>query len=363
MSTMLKNLWRYRLILITTLALFFSVGTTIVMANTKSVLIQAQVVNVRQGPGLAYNVQQKVKQGQRLTITGEQNGWYQVRLSGSSLGWIASWLVTDTEVAAAPYQQTTVTQGPVNLYSTSDTSSKVLGQLPVGQRITVVYALGDWLQIQYHQTVAWVQKKLTSYKGQSANSVYVSGQKQTPTKLSEATIVLDPGHGGSDTGALSTNNHDEKTYTLIFAKLLAEKLEAAGARVILTRSNDTFVSLAQRPLIASRFNADAFISLHFDSSSTENSATGFTAYYYNQDKDETLARDLDHSLGNALNLTNRGVQFGNFEVLRDNTRPSILLELGYINNQQDYASIKSSRYQNQATQAIVTGLTTYFKQQ
>jgi N-acetylmuramoyl-L-alanine amidase len=186
--------------------------------------------------------------------------------------------------------------------------------------------------------------------------------KTIPTKLSEATIMLDPGHGGSDSGAIANNGTSfEKTYTLETAKLVAAALRAAGAKVIMTRTSDTFVDLGPRADMANKDGVDAYISIHFDSAPTANQASGFTTYYYNPKKDLGLAKSLSTALGQALPLTNKGVSYGNFEVLRDNDEPAVLLELGYINNDTDYKEIKSANYQQQAANAITQGLLKYFQ--
>lgn len=242
-------------------------------------------LNLRQGPGLSYQVTHQVKKNSRLTILNKKDNWYHVRDSQNHFGWVASWLVDHP------------------------------------------------------------------------------GKLKTVTNLSEATIVLDPGHGGSDSGALSIDQkHDEKTYTLALAKRVAKGLRAKGAHVIMTRSSDQSVSLADRPALANDNQANAFISFHFDSSPTNNLASGTTTYYYHRKSSYALARAINGEM-NDLPLTNRGIRFGNFEVIRDNNRPALLLEMGYINTKKDFTDIRSAGYQQAVANRVVNGLAQYFQTQ
>lgn len=178
--------------------------------------------------------------------------------------------------------------------------------------------------------------------------------------LSEATIVIDAGHGGTDVGAehvadSKQTKYMEKTYTLQMAQRVAAKLRAQGARVIMTRTDDHFVDLKPRPQVAERVKADAFISFHFDSSPHANEGSGMTTYYYHQGASKTLATLVNHEL-TPLPLANLGTDFGDFLVIRDNTQPAILCEMGYINTKRDFKQIKSARYQDQAATQIVKGV-------
>lgn len=128
----------------------------------------------------------------------------------------------------------------------------------------------------------------------------------------------------------------------------------------MTRDDDDSVSLGDRAELATDKHADAFISFHYDSSPVANQATGFTTYFYHSDTSKALAESINSHL-TGLPLTNRGVDFGNFLVIRDNLRPAVLLEMGYINTTKDFKQIRSTTYQKQVAQKIVTGLKAYFK--
>ena len=224
--------------------------------------------------------------------------------------------------------------------------------LAKGSRVKVLKHKYNWVYVKTNEDqYGWMGTWMI-------NSKY----KNPVTKLSEATIVIDAGHGGADSGALSTNGKkEEKTFTLRYAKQLQSKLKKAGARVYMTRDSDKTVSLSKRPELAEKVHADAFISFHFDSSPQDNSASGYTTYYYHKDNGSfRLAKDINSQL-TSLGLDNRGVDFGNFLVLRDNTQPAVLLESGYINSDRDLSFIDDSSYENKVTNDVVKGLQLYFE--
>lgn len=177
--------------------------------------------------------------------------------------------------------------------------------------------------------------------------------------LKGKTIIIDPGHGGNDVGAIGQSGTLEKDVTLQMAKNLQHELEKkTGATVILTRDKDVTLSKKDRVDLAKTMNADLFISIHFDAF-TSNEVNGITTYY-NHDTDRSLAALIHrHLFKQDMGTRDRGVSFGDFFVLRENTKPSILLELGYISNTEDEKRINSQTFQSQASTAIVEGVIEY----
>lgn len=179
--------------------------------------------------------------------------------------------------------------------------------------------------------------------------------------LTGKTIVIDAGHGGEDIGASGQNGTIEKDVTLAMVKNIQNELEKrTGAKVILTRNDDVKVSLADRVKIAEENNADLFVSIHFDAFFT-NEVEGITSYY-NKKSDEPLAALIhEHIFNNGLDARDRGVSLGDYYVLRENPRPAILLELGYISNSTDETRMTSEEFQTNTTNSIVDGLIEYLK--
>lgn len=187
------------------------------------------------------------------------------------------------------------------------------------------------------------------------------GNSSSEKILTGKTIVIDAGHGGEDIGASGQNGTNEKDVTLIMVKNIQNELnKRTGAKVILTRNDDVKVPLADRVKIAEETNADLFVSIHFDAFFT-NEVEGITSYY-NKKSDELLAALIqDYIFKNGLDARNRGVSLGDYYVLRENSRPAILLELGYISNSIDEARMASREFQTNITSSIVDGMIDYLK--
>ncbi|MEG2505012.1 MAG: N-acetylmuramoyl-L-alanine amidase, partial [Carnobacterium sp.] len=177
------------------------------------------------------------------------------------------------------------------------------------------------------------------------------------SSLSEATIVIDPGHGGSDPGAEGSNYY-ESEITLSTAEILADRLRQSGANVILTRTTDTDVGLRDRAYISNQAKADVFISIHYDSTPNPNEGSGTTTYYYS-DSNKALAKAVNNGLSKGP-LPNNGYRFGDHQVTRENAQPALLLEMGYVNNDTDSALITTKSYQQTMSNHIVDALTNYF---
>lgn len=248
--------------------------------------------------------------------------------------------------------QVTVQLASIPTHSQPNRNSKNLALLHKDTKVKIILKKGQWYKIRRpNEKTAWVASWLLTRKK----------PLKKLTDLSETIIVLDPGHGGSDTGAISNTGAYEKTYTLRTALAVKKTLESYGAKVIMTRHTDKIVYLSRIPKVAENNSADAFISFHFDSAPTKNSASGLTTYYYHK-KNGSLA------LGKALNsymnnfpMLNKGVDFGDFLVIRDNSRPAVLLEMGYINSNSDFKAISSPKYPNKVANAVKKGLEKYFK--
>jgi N-acetylmuramoyl-L-alanine amidase len=178
------------------------------------------------------------------------------------------------------------------------------------------------------------------------------------TSLFGKTIVVDAGHGGHDVGAKGAE-HVEKDLCLQLCHQLARELEARGARVVMTRPSDTFVSLESRCAIANASNADLFVSIHLNSTPTRNSATG-TETYWHTPKSQRLARALHRRVVGVVGSLDRGIRNRRFYVVRNTQMPSVLLEVGFINNRSDEALIAQGLFQNRLAESLTLGVLDYF---
>jgi N-acetylmuramoyl-L-alanine amidase len=232
-------------------------------------------------------------------------------------------------------------------------------------------------------------------------------EQQSSSGDARPMIVLDPGHGGIDTGTKGPSGQMEKDIVLDFAKRLKEKIETAGKyRVLLTRSDDTFVPLAERVRFAREAGAALFISIHADSlPHREGDAQGATVYTLSETATDPAAARLaeqenradviagvdlkdqpDDVAGILIDLAQRetktfSVQFADklvgimkrtirlhkepiksagFRVLRAPDVPSVLVELGYVSNKEDLQSLLSEGWRDHTADAMASAIDGYF---
>lgn len=215
------------------------------------------------------------------------------------------------------------------------------------------------------------------------------------------TIVVDAGHGGRDTGALGISGTKEKDVVLDIAKRLKGLLEEAGFKVIMTRTRDEFISLPERTVIATRSNADLFISVHANSNPVPRTK-GMEVYYVKTagkaDLDEDQRRenekifarklDMEHSppltsivadmmyrhkicespklaegmardAAHYVDTPNRGARASRFFVVRNTLVPAVLVETGFLTNRQEERKLKSGGYRQRIAEAIARSVIDY----
>jgi uncharacterized protein YjdB len=208
-----------------------------------------------------------------------------------------------------------------------------------------------------------------------------------PVNLNEAfkqpnkplTVFLDPGHGGSDPGAISGYYH-EADLNLAVAKKVQSLLLNRGYQVYMSRNNDTYLGLLDRPQMANYLAADIFVSIHTNATGTgSTTANGIESYFYEYDPlypskiNEEMHNNPDRIL-NSVTLTgliqrnmisytgayDRGTDGETFAVIREAAMPATLIEMGFINNASDRQKLFTDSYQNQLAKAIADGIHEYF---
>ena len=242
-----------------------------------------------------------------------------------------------------------------------------------------------------------------SQNNNSNNTIITQTQSQsqsgnTSRGNKKYTIVVDPGHGGHDSGARG-NGYNEKDIALQVATRLANNLRQ-DYNVIMTRDSDFFVPLDTRAKIGNDANADFFISIHLNSGSSS-SANGTEVFYFskkdqgsyaaqvakfenkvdgsygdvpfsdfilndifyrkNQKTSQAIAESVLNNLINTTGLRRRGVFGANFAVLRGSNSPSILVELGFMNNYSDLSQYLTPDGQERAANAIGSAIRSYFR--
>ena len=209
-----------------------------------------------------------------------------------------------------------------------------------------------------------------------ANGAWVKdASKDKNTKRS---IFLDPGHGGSDPGAISGGVR-EKDLTLSVYNKVSSKLASLGYTVLTSRNVDKDVDLVDRADQANKANADMLLSIHFNAGG-RGIARGIETYYYQAqadrvpkinkenhnnperlEKSRKLANKVQQNLLYQTGANDRGVKRASFTVLRETSIPSILVELGFIDNPEERNKIKTNEYQERLANGIVDGIVEYYK--
>lgn len=301
-----------------------------------------------------------LKKGAAVTYLSKKTSWGQIKTPSGITGWVANRDLSTTRPEGTsdsdPVVETVsndllqyVTVDELNIREEGNASADKVGEVNRGDAVTVIQ-IGDngWGEIITEDgLIGWV------------NLYYLSDSVPTDG-LEGKVIVLDPGHGGKDPGAAGDENK-EKELTLATAKKVKTKLEAAGAKVLMTRTGDTYPTLSDRVAFSKKNKADVFISIHFNSSSSS-SANGIDTFYWTTYKNEkALATYVQEAVIDSTGLKNRGVRTGNFQVIRENNMQAILIELGFISNPDEEAIIETSKFQNNAAEGIVNGLEAYFE--
>jgi N-acetylmuramoyl-L-alanine amidase len=174
-------------------------------------------------------------------------------------------------------------------------------------------------------------------------------------------IVVDPGHGGKDPGAISRGGLMEKNVNLPVAKELARLLKQDGFDVVMTRQTDVFVELNERAAIANRFAADLFVSIHADSC-PDPEVRGFTIYTCQGAS--TASRAIAKAVADTLHETSgesQGLREANYRVLVRTECPAILVELGYLSNGLDAAMLARDADRMRLARAIADGVAAHFR--
>ncbi len=172
-------------------------------------------------------------------------------------------------------------------------------------------------------------------------------------------ICVDPGHGGSDPGAVG-NGLQEKAINLNIGLKLRDKLSADGATPVMTRSSDVYVSLTGRCNIANNAGANRFMSTHCNAA-TATSANGTETFSYSSTgTGADLRNKVNPELVSHMGTTNRGVKTASFTVLTGTSMPAILGEVAFITNAGDAAKLGNDSYRNEAARAYLHGLQSHY---
>jgi N-acetylmuramoyl-L-alanine amidase len=189
-------------------------------------------------------------------------------------------------------------------------------------------------------------------------------------KLAQKIVVIDPGHGGAQPGAMGLSGEAEKNYTLAIATQLQKAFTNAGVCAFLTRKSDMTLGLGERVDIAKRNSADFFISIHINSCQVKGALNGLETFYHGTEaSSKLLASCVQSEVAGTVDLVDRSIKSdyriapnAGFKVLRDSSAsglPAVLVEVGFINHSGDEAKLKDESFRRKVAEAIVKGVKTY----
>lgn len=333
--------------------------------NTFTVTVDA--VNIRKKPDLTAKKLGTAKKNEQYKVISRSNNWVKIQFDGEQTGWVYSFYGTFTVQTAASTTNTslsnyvTIIYNETNLRESASTASHIVERANAGQTYQIIGVEDDWYQIDIGDKTAYVADWVVTTTDPNQTSTTKQRESRKKGTLKGVTIVLDPGHGGNDNGTIGVRGTAEKDINTLTAELLHSKLRAAGAEVVLTRESDMYVDLRKRVAISHQYEADAFISIHYDAIE-DSSVSGFTTYYTNAYQKE-LADYVHAGLAEKITIRDRGARAGDYLVLRENRQPAILLELGYLSNAGEERAVTTGHYREQATLGIYQGILSYFDAQ
>lgn len=251
----------------------------------------------------------------------------------------------------------TVTSDTLNIRKQPTSGSEKVGVLTEGDRVNIYNFDGYWAEIQHNGQKAYVHK------------TYMKLRSTTGGVLQDQIIVLDPGHGGGDPGAVA-NGGQEKEIVLDVSKRVYDLLKQKGAQPLMTRDDDTYQTLGGRVQYADDNNNDMFVSIHANASTNTN-VNGTETWCHggktsNKEEGCLLAKKINEQIAHMTGLNDRGVKvselgtWNDFYVIRNTFAPSVLVELAFLSNSGDAETLLSDYYRDIYAKAIVKGIENYY---
>jgi N-acetylmuramoyl-L-alanine amidase len=238
-------------------------------------------------------------------------------------------------------------------------------QFFTGYPVEVYYSVGEWVYAKGENSVGFFHKDYLSTDqpivGSTPDPINLP-EEAVKKPINELMVIVDPGHGDHDPGA-NGFGYIEKNVVLDVSLRMKKYFQQTPIQVKLTREKDVFVSLPNRAAFAYKNNADLFVSVH--ANALNGSANGQETFYYasnntNDDQSKALATYIHKRMQEAWGLYDRGIKYGNYHVLRENSVPAALAEIGFLDNRTDNAYIASANRREQIARAIFLGTLDYY---
>ena len=315
---------------------------------------------------------QHLPAGIEFIATGEERGFYRVKLGRDGFGFIAKDSASKSENESLLYANV---QYDNRLNNKKEKSVEFSLDKKVPYIVTdnnygldiVLYNIDNFMYEKYEEHIDGKPFGYSSYFNNSG--MLVISKKEFPkvsakTPLRGIKVTIDPGHGGSEAGAIGCLGHKEKDVNLEIAKNLRDKLEKSGAIVYMTRDDDSYVGLSERVEKSNYFDADIFLSIHNNAlpdSLADRDASGTETYYFYPQSKE-LAQILAKSVSEQTAFKNGGARGKSLAVVRNTQSIAVLLEVGYMINPDDNSKLINKDFQNKITDGIIFGLERYLRQ-
>ncbi len=291
-------------------------------------------------------------------------------------------------------QKINIKKGPKALTLRTNSRDAILN----GKLVTLSYP------IEYKNGAAYIPTKTATFLAEKIfelGAVPVAAKKIYEIRR----VVIDPGHGGKDPGAIGKYGTREKDVVLDVSKRIKRDLERQGMTVFLTRDRDVFISLSKRSAFAKKKNADLFISVHANSA-RQSRAKGFEVFYLSEATDDNaralaaaenkalkfeeispddggnsnnptlwdlvlsenrrqskeLAYYICNNTSDKLYMKKRGVKGAQFAVLKGANMPAVLIEVGFLSNRREESNLKTISFRKKLADAISSSIISYKRQ-
>ena len=345
----------------------------------------------RTGPSTDYSRLTPLPKGTMASVTGKEGTWlrldYGAWINSKETKIISGAVAPQTVIRSVGYRQlaeatemrfpletavpVSVEQGNnsfiLTLYNTTAQTDTIrLDDDPLISRL-------DWQQVSPTQVkYTFNLKKLQQwgYKLRYDNTTLVLTLRHPPQlknskrlPLSGIKIVLDPGHGGKESGASGPTGYLEKDVNLIISQLLRDELVKRGAKVVMTREDDRDVSLGERQTIINKQEPAIALSIHHNSLPDNGDAEktkGFGTFWYHP-QSHSLAVFLQNYVVKKLGKPSYGVFWNNLALTRPSAAPAVLLELGFMSSPDEFEEIVNPQAQKKMANILADGITKWFK--
>ena len=345
----------------------------------------------RTGPSTDYSRLTPLPKGTMASVTGKEGAWlrldYGAWINSNETTIISGAVAPQTVIRSVGYRQlaeatemrfplesavpVSVEQGNnsfiLTLYNTTAQTDTIrLDDDPLISRL-------DWQQVsptQIKYTFNLKNLQQWGYKLRYDNTTLVLTLRHPPQlknskrlPLSGIKIVLDPGHGGKESGASGPTGYLEKDVNLIISQLLRDELVKRGAKVVMTREDDRDVSLGERQTIINKQEPAIALSIHHNSLPDNGDAEktkGFGTFWYHP-QSHSLAVFLQNYVVKKLGKPSYGVFWNNLALTRPSAAPAVLLELGFMSSPYEFEEIVNPQAQKKMANILADGITKWFK--